>query len=143
VNQALLAIARGEKRILLTLATGTGKTMVAFQLVSKLRRSSWKGGEKPRVLYLADRNILIDQPKDDYFEPVFGDVVHKIGGGRAQRARQIFFALYQSLESERGDEEAREFDGLARWSQAGLIHKNGPATYTASKKPPTPLRGSR
>ncbi|MFI5990816.1 EcoAI/FtnUII family type I restriction enzme subunit R [Streptomyces sp. NPDC051362] len=106
VNEALLAIARGEKRILLTLATGTGKTMVAFQLVSKLRRSSWKGGEKPRVLYLADRNILVDQPKDDYFEPVFGDVVHKIGGGRAQRARQIFFALYQSLESERGDEQA-------------------------------------
>ncbi|WSZ02525.1 DEAD/DEAH box helicase family protein [Streptomyces sp. NBC_00872] len=106
VNQTLLAIARGEKRILLTLATGTGKTMVAFQLVSKLRRSSWKGGEKPRILYLADRNILIDQPKDDYFEPVFGDVVHKISGGRAQRARQIFFALYQSLDSERGDEDA-------------------------------------
>ncbi|MFD5456714.1 EcoAI/FtnUII family type I restriction enzme subunit R [Streptomyces olivaceus] len=106
VNEVLLAIARGEKRILLTLATGTGKTMVAFQLVSKLRRSSWKGGEMPRVLYLADRNILVDQPKDDYFEPVFGDVVHKIGGGRAQRARQIFFALYQSLDSERGDEEA-------------------------------------
>ncbi|MBT2390674.1 DEAD/DEAH box helicase family protein [Streptomyces sp. ISL-1] len=103
VNEALLAIARGQQRILLTLATGTGKTMVAFQLVSKLRQSSWTGDEKPRVLYLADRNILVDQPKDDYFEPVFGDVVHKIGGGHAQRARQIFFALYQSLD--RGDEQ--------------------------------------
>ncbi|WP_344079503.1 EcoAI/FtnUII family type I restriction enzme subunit R [Streptomyces crystallinus] len=105
VNEALLAIARGQKRILLTLATGTGKTMVAFQLVSKLRESGWNGGEKPRVLYLADRNILVDQPKDDYFEPVFGDVVHKISGG-VQRARQIFFALYQSLDSSRGDEAA-------------------------------------
>ncbi|WP_181727249.1 EcoAI/FtnUII family type I restriction enzme subunit R [Streptomyces sp. PT12] len=104
VNEALLALARGQKRILLTLATGTGKTMVAFQLVSKLRQSSWTGVEKPRVLYLADRNILVDQPKDDYFEPVFGDVVHKIGGGHPQRARQIFFALYQSLD--RGDEQA-------------------------------------
>ncbi|MDQ1038560.1 type I restriction enzyme R subunit [Streptomyces sp. V3I8] len=105
VNEALLAIARGQKRILLTLATGTGKTMVAFQLVSKLRRSGWAGGEMPRVLYLADRNILVNQPKDDYFEQVFGDVVHKIGG-QAQRARQIFFALYQALDSARGDETA-------------------------------------
>ncbi|WP_158633070.1 EcoAI/FtnUII family type I restriction enzme subunit R [Amycolatopsis sp. WAC 01376] len=103
VNAALLAIARGQKRILLTLATGTGKTMVAFQLVAKLRESSWTGDRKPRVLYLADRNILVDQPKNDYFTPAFGDIVHKIGGGHAQRARQIFFALYQSLEN--GDEQ--------------------------------------
>ncbi|MDT8911277.1 EcoAI/FtnUII family type I restriction enzme subunit R [Amycolatopsis sp. PS_44_ISF1] len=103
VNAALLAIARGQKRILLTLATGTGKTMVAFQLVAKLRESSWTGDRKPRVLYLADRNILVDQPKNDYFTPAFGDVVHKIGGGRAQRARQIFFALYQSLDQ--GDQQ--------------------------------------
>ncbi|MGH3971940.1 MAG: DEAD/DEAH box helicase family protein [Pseudonocardiaceae bacterium] len=72
VNRTISAIAKGEKRILLTLATGTGKTMVAFQIVAKLRQSGWIQGRKPRVLYLADRNILIDQPKDEYFYPAFG-----------------------------------------------------------------------
>jgi type I site-specific restriction endonuclease len=52
--------------ILLTHATGTGKTMVALQLVTKLRKSDWTAGPMPRVLYLANRNILIDQPKDGY-----------------------------------------------------------------------------
>lgn len=104
VNRALRAIARGRRRILLTLATGTGKTMVALQLVAKLREADWIAGRKPRVLYLADRNLLVDKPKDDYFTPAFGDVVHKISGGRAQRSREIYFALYQSLE--RGDEQA-------------------------------------
>lgn len=104
VNRTLRAIARGEKRVLLVLATGTGKTMVALQLVAKLRKSGWTPGRKPRVLYLADRNLLVDQPKDDYFIPAFGDVVHKISGGRAQRSREIYFALYQSLE--KGSEQA-------------------------------------
>ncbi|MGH3780945.1 MAG: EcoAI/FtnUII family type I restriction enzme subunit R, partial [Pseudonocardiaceae bacterium] len=104
VNRALRAIARGQRRILLTLATGTGKTMVALQLVAKLRKSGWTTGRMPRVLYLADRNILIDQPKDDYFVPAFGDVVHKISKGHAQRSREVYFALYQSLD--RGDEQA-------------------------------------
>ncbi|MGH3873343.1 MAG: EcoAI/FtnUII family type I restriction enzme subunit R [Pseudonocardiaceae bacterium] len=104
VNRALRAIARGQRRILLTLATGTGKTMVALQLVAKLRKSGWTAGRMLRVLYLADRNILVDQPKDDYFVPAFGDVVHKISKGRAQRSREVYFALYQSLD--RGDEQA-------------------------------------
>jgi len=104
VNRALRAIARGQRRILLTLATGTGKTMVALQLVAKLRKSGWTAGRMPRVLYLADRNILIDQPKDDYFARAFGDVVHKISKGHAQRSREVYFALYQSLD--RGDEHA-------------------------------------
>lgn len=104
VNRALRAIARGQRRILLTLATGTGKTMVALQLVAKLRKSGWTAGRMPRVLYLADRNILIDQPKDDYFVPAFKDVVHKISKGHAQRSREVYFALYQSLD--RGDEQA-------------------------------------
>ncbi|MEO6857410.1 MAG: DEAD/DEAH box helicase family protein, partial [Solirubrobacteraceae bacterium] len=104
VNRALRAIARGQRRILLTLATGTGKTMVALQLVAKLRKSGWTAGRMPRVLYLVDRNILIDQPKDDYFVPAFKDVVHKISKGHAQRSREVYFALYQSLD--RGDEQA-------------------------------------
>ncbi len=103
VNRALQALARGERRILLTLATGTGKTMVALQLVAKLRQSSWVKGRKPRVLFLADRTILVDDPKDKYFVPAFGDVVHKITNGHAQRSREVYFALYQSLE--RGDEQ--------------------------------------
>lgn len=105
VNRALRAIARGDRRILLTLATGTGKTMVALQLVAKLRASGWTGDRMPRVLYLADRNILVDQPKDDYFVHAFGDVVHKISKGHAQRSREIYFALYQSLDRG-GDEQA-------------------------------------
>jgi type I restriction enzyme R subunit len=56
------------------------------------------------VLYLADRNILVDQPKDKYFAPVFKDAVYKLGGGEARRGRSIYFALYQSME--RGDEVA-------------------------------------
>jgi type I restriction enzyme, R subunit len=104
VNRALRAIARGQRRILLTLVTGTGKTLVALQLVAKLRKSGWTAGRMPRVLYLADRHILVDQPKDDYFVRAFKDVVHKISKGHAQRSREIYFALYQSLE--RGDEQA-------------------------------------
>ncbi|MGH3602343.1 MAG: EcoAI/FtnUII family type I restriction enzme subunit R, partial [Pseudonocardiaceae bacterium] len=103
VNRALRAIAHGQRRILLTLATGTGKTMVALQLVAKLRKSGWTAGRMPRVLYLADRNLLVDQPKDDYFVPAFGDVVHKISKGHAQRSREVYFGLYQSLD--RGDEQ--------------------------------------
>jgi type I restriction enzyme, R subunit len=104
VNRTLRAIAHNKKRILLVLATGTGKTMVALQLVAKLRNSGWIAGRKPRVLYLADRNILVDQPKDDYFSPAFGDVVHKISRSHAQRSREVYFALYQSLEQ--GSEQA-------------------------------------
>lgn len=102
INRTVQAIARGEKRLLLVLATGTGKTLVAAQIVAKLWNSDWPGGRKPRVLYLADRSILVDQPKDDYFEPMFGGAVHKLGGGVAQLGRLIYFGLYQSLDS--GDE---------------------------------------
>ncbi|MFE7796434.1 EcoAI/FtnUII family type I restriction enzme subunit R [Nocardia sp. NPDC057440] len=104
VDRALQAIARDNRKILLVLATGAGKTMVALQLVAKLRQSNWTPGRMPRVLYLADRNMLVDQPKDDYFIPAFGDVVHKLTRGRDQRSREIYFALYQSMEQ--GNEQA-------------------------------------
>ncbi len=103
VARTLAAIVRGQKRILLVLATGTGKTMVALQTVAKLHRSNWVEGRKPRVLYLSDRSMLVDDPKDRYFLPVFGpDDVHKISG-EPVRGRKIYFALYQALE--KGDEE--------------------------------------
>jgi type I restriction enzyme R subunit len=107
VNRAIHAIARGDDRILLVLATGTGKTLTAFQIVSKLWHSQWTPGRKLRVLYLADRNILVDQPKDEYFEPVFGEAVYKLGGGEAKRGRNIYFALYQSMDQ--GDDEEALF----------------------------------
>ncbi|WP_194822490.1 EcoAI/FtnUII family type I restriction enzme subunit R [Micromonospora sp. S-DT3-3-22] len=103
VNRAVHAITRGDKRILLTLATGTGKTLVAYLIVAKLRRAEWTGGRPPRVLYLADRSMLIDQPKDEYFIQGFGDVVHKIERGVAARGRDIYFALYQTLD--RGNDQ--------------------------------------
>ncbi|MGW1654059.1 EcoAI/FtnUII family type I restriction enzme subunit R [Streptomyces atratus] len=109
ITRALAALARDERRILLVLATGTGKTMLALQLVARLSKAPGAfGGRKPRVLYLADRNMLVDDPKDRYFLPVFGeDDVHKIGGGEAKRGRKIYFALYQSLEQ--GEAQAELF----------------------------------
>ncbi|GAA4187838.1 EcoAI/FtnUII family type I restriction enzme subunit R [Microbispora amethystogenes] len=109
VQHAVEAIGRGRNRVLLVLATGTGKTMVAYQLVKKLARAGWVEGRQPKVLYLADRNILVDQPKDDYFIPGFGEAVHKLGGGVAKLGRHIYFALYQSLEKGKetdGDDKA-------------------------------------
>ncbi len=99
VNRTLAAIAQGQERILLVLATGTGKTMVALQTVAKLYNSQWTPGRKPRVLYLSDRNMLVDNPKDEYFLKAFGvDDVTKLGGGKVVKGRKVYFALYQSLE---------------------------------------------
>lgn len=98
INRAVQAILDGEKRLLLTMATGTGKTFVATQIVWKLWNSRWRSGRHPRVLYLADRNILIDQPRLDYFEPVFGDGPIWRLRGHAKSGRELYFALYQSLE---------------------------------------------
>ncbi|MFF3444779.1 EcoAI/FtnUII family type I restriction enzme subunit R [Streptosporangium sp. NPDC002721] len=106
VNKTVEAIGKGEDRLLLVLATGTGKTLVAYQIVKKLSQAQWPKGHPPRVLYLADRNILIDQPKDEYFTPGFGEAVHKLAGGVVKLGRHIYFALYQSL-----DQQGVENDG--------------------------------
>ena len=98
INRAIQAILDGEKRLLLTMATGTGKTFVATQIVWKLWNSRWRTDRHPRVLYLADRNILIDQPRLDYFEPVFGNGPIWRLRGHAKPGREMYFALYQSLE---------------------------------------------
>jgi len=98
INGAVQAILQGKKRVLLTLATGTGKTVVAFQICWKLTNSRWnRTGEyrRPRILYLADRNILIDDPKDKTFAP-FGEARHKIEG-EAIKSREMYFAIYQAL----------------------------------------------
>jgi len=91
INRSVEAVLNGQPRILLTMATGTGKTFVAFQIVWRL----WKAGRKNRILYLADRNVLIDQAKDRTFAPM-GQALHKIQG-KATKSREVYFALYQAL----------------------------------------------
>ena len=98
INLAVQSILQGKRRILLTLATGTGKTIVAFQICWKLTNSLWnRSGEhrRPRILFLADRNVLVDVPKDQTFSP-FGDARHKIEG-EAVKSREMYFAIYQAI----------------------------------------------
>jgi type I restriction enzyme R subunit len=99
VNRAVEAILSGRRRVLLTMATGTGKTKVAFQICWKLWNAKWnRTGRpgKPRILYLADRNILVDDPKSKDFAP-FGEARHKIENGEAVKSREMYFAIYQSI----------------------------------------------
>ena len=113
VNRVLEAVLRGQRRILLTMATGTGKTLTAFQICWKLWTARWNpAGEhrRPKILYLADRNILIDDPKDKTFTP-FGDARWKIANGKVSKGREMYFAIYQALaEDERREGLYREFD---------------------------------
>lgn len=99
IHRATEAILKGKHRVLLTLATGTGKTVVAFQICWRLWSTGWnRTGEhrKPRILYLADRNVLVDDPKDKIFAP-FGDARHKIIGGDVRKSREIYFSTYQAI----------------------------------------------
>jgi type I restriction enzyme R subunit len=100
IQMAVEAITGGRKRSLLTMATGTGKTVVAFQVCWKLWSAEWNAkGEpnrKPRILFLADRNVLVDDPKDKTFAP-FGDARWKIENGQAIKSREMYFAIYQAI----------------------------------------------
>jgi type I restriction enzyme R subunit len=99
INRSVEAILTGQRRLLLTMATGTGKTAVAFQICWKLWTARWNrtgAYRRPRILYLADRNILVDQPKDGIFS-VFGDARHKIESGEIVKSREMYFAIYQAL----------------------------------------------
>lgn len=112
INRIAEAILKGQRRLLITMATGTGKTAVAFQLCWKLWSSRWnRSGQyrQPRILYLADRNILVDQPKDGIFA-AFKDARYKIESGEVIHSREIYFALYQALaENELRDGLFREY----------------------------------
>jgi type I restriction enzyme R subunit len=99
VNKTIEAIASGRNRILLVMATGTGKTYTAFQIIWRL----WKSRLKKRILYLADRNILIDQTMTNDFKP-FGSVMTKIRHRRVDKSFEIYLALYQGIS---GTEEFR------------------------------------
>src|SRR5204862_911700 len=105
INRVVEAILTGRRRILVTMATGTGKTAVAFQICWKLWNARWNRvaeHRRPKILYLADRNILIDQPKDGIFA-AFGDARCKIESGEVVKSREMYFATYQAL----ADDERR------------------------------------
>lgn len=104
VNRVVEAIARGQKRLLLVMATGTGKTYTAFQIIHRL----WKSGARRKILFLADRNILVDQTMSQDFRP-FGNKMHKIEGRRMDSAYEIYLALYQQLAGDENEEPFREF----------------------------------
>ena len=92
INRTVEAIARGENRILLVMASGTGKTYTAFQIIWRL----WKSGAKKRILFLVDRNILADQTKTNDFKP-FGSAMTKIQNRNADKSYEIYLALYQAI----------------------------------------------
>ena len=108
INRTVDAIARGQQRLLLVMATGTGKTYTAFQIVYRLLQS----GMKRKILYLADRNILVDQSIQQDFAPL-EKVTHKINVARDDPAtitsHEVYFALYQQLV---GDDEKEHFREL-------------------------------
>jgi type I restriction enzyme, R subunit len=92
INRAIEAIAKGQERVLLVMATGTGKTYTAFQIIWRL----WKAKAKKRILFLADRNILVDQTMQQDFAP-FGEVMHKVTNREVKKNYEIYPALYQAV----------------------------------------------
>ncbi len=92
ISRAIESIAKGQRRILLVMATGTGKTYTAFQIIWRL----WKAKAKRRILFLADRNILIDQTMQQDFAP-FGEVMHKVANREVKRHYEVYLALYQAV----------------------------------------------
>ncbi len=99
INRTIEAIARGENRLLLVMATGTGKTYTAFQIIWRL----WKSGAKKRILFLVDRNILADQTKTNDFKP-FGQAMTKITNRTVDKAFEIYLALYQAVTGTEDDQ---------------------------------------
>jgi type I restriction enzyme R subunit len=99
ITRSVEAVIGGNRRNLLTMATGTGKTQTAFQICWKLWSSGWNArgelGRRPRILFRADRNVLVDDPMAKDFAP-FGDARHKIQG-EAIKSREMYFAIYQSI----------------------------------------------
>lgn len=98
INRCVEAIAKGRDRLLLIMATGTGKTYTAFQIIWRL----WKAGKVKRVLYLADRNILIDQTIYNDFKPLEG-VITKVKNRTLDSSYEIHMALYQQLVGQDGE----------------------------------------
>ena len=104
VNLTVDRIARGQNRVLLVMATGTGKTYTAFQIIWRL----WKSGTKKRILFLADRNALIDQTYKNDFAP-FKDKMTIIRNRKVDKSYEIYLALYQGLTGEDNKDIFRQF----------------------------------
>ena len=109
INRAIEAIAKGQQRVLLVMATGTGKTYTAFQIIWRL----WKAKAKKRILFLADRNILVDQTMQQDFAP-FGEVMHKVTNREGKKNYEIYLALYPAV------------TGREEWKQ---IYRQFPADF--------------
>lgn len=107
VNRTVNSVAQGKKRLLLVMATGTGKTYTAFQIVYRLL----KAGLVKKVLYLADRNILVDQSIQQDFKPL-DKTIHKVSyqkdKGPGNTAYEVYFALYQQLIGQGGKQQYKE-----------------------------------
>ena len=99
INRTVEAVAQKQDRILLVMATGTGKTYTAFQIIWRL----WKSGQKKRILFLADRNILVDQTRNNDFKP-FGAAMTKIKNRQTDASYEIYLSLYQAVT---GNEEEK------------------------------------
>ncbi|MGZ4995156.1 MAG: EcoAI/FtnUII family type I restriction enzme subunit R [Methylobacter sp.] len=109
INRAIEAVAKGRQRVLLVMATGTGKTYTAFQIIWRL----WKAKAMTRTLFLADRNILVDQTMQQDFAP-FGEVMHKITNREIKKNYEVYLALYQAV------------TGKEEWKQ---IYRQFPADF--------------
>jgi type I restriction enzyme R subunit len=107
VQRTIEAVARGEKRLLLVMATGTGKTYTAFQIIWRL----WKAGRVKRVLFLADRNILVDQTKTNDFKP-FGSAMTKVANRTVDKSYEVYLALYQAVTGT--DEDRNVYKAFSR-----------------------------
>ncbi len=112
INRTVEEILKGRDRLLLTMATGTGKTTTAFQICWKLWSSRWNRKSehrRPKILFLADRNFLVDGPRTKDFAPL-KDAIHKIGEGEVSLGREMYFGIYQALaEDERREGLFRQF----------------------------------
>lgn len=104
VNRTVNAVAKGQRRIMLVMATGTGKTYTAFQIIYRL----WRAGLKKRILFLADRNILVDQTMSNDFRP-FEKVMTKVEDRKLDSSYEVYLALYHQLAGDDGNEPFRQF----------------------------------
>jgi type I restriction enzyme, R subunit len=104
INRTVDAVANGRQRVLLVCATGTGKTFMAFQIIYRL----WKAGIKKKILFLADRNVLVDQTISGDFKP-FGGKMTKVENKKLDSSYEIYLSLYQQLSGEDGEEAYLQF----------------------------------
>lgn len=104
VNRTVDAVAKGQNRVLLVCATGTGKTFMSFQIIYRL----WNAGIKKKILFLADRNVLVDQTISGDFKP-FGGKMTKVEKKTLDSSYEIYLALYQQLSGDDGEESYLQF----------------------------------